>query len=66
MKDPEDYWWGAWGMNYWRYYTKDPGQDSFVYSNVGAGGRELKDGSMDQWSAMETGVSNATYMLTNP
>lgn len=49
VKDPEDYWWGAWGMNYWRYYTKDPGQDSFVYSNVGAGGRELKDGSMDQW-----------------
>lgn len=47
--DPEDYSWGGWMGNYWRYSVKDPGQTSFSYSSVGCTSRILQDGSWDEW-----------------
>lgn len=60
--DPEDLWYSAWMGGYWRYYTKDPGQDSFVYSQVGAGGRWLVDGCWDEWG----GQGSSTIYDGNP
>lgn len=47
--DPEDYWHGGWFDGYWSYWTYDPGDSEFSYSQVGASGRNLVDGCIDGW-----------------
>lgn len=54
-KDEGDLWYSAWWPGYWQYYTSEgPGQE-FVYSQVGAGSRILKDGCWDEWVGQNAG-----------
>lgn len=48
--DTDDFWGAGWFLSYWSYYTKDSQDASFSYSNVGASGRVLQDGSWDAWN----------------
>lgn len=48
--DEEDHWQSGWYNGYWSYWVADASQSDFTYSNVGASGRNLTDGSIDGWS----------------
>ncbi len=48
--DTLDYWQSGWYSGYWSYWTKDSSSSSWGYSNVGASGRVLADGSWDGWN----------------
>lgn len=50
--DPEDHWAAGWYKGYWSYNVAEKSNPEFEYSNVGASGRELSDGSIDGWSFM--------------
>ena len=50
--DPEDHWAAGWYKGYWSYNVAEKSNPEFEYSNVGASGRELSDGSVDGWSFM--------------
>ncbi|MGM9864502.1 MAG: leucine-rich repeat protein [Lepagella sp.] len=63
--DPDDYSWGGWMGNYWRYSVMDPGQDSFSTSGVGCASRKLKDGSWDQWFGQGR-IENKYVFVENP
>lgn len=54
-KDNEDLWYSAWWPGYWQYYTSEGPGHEFVYSQVGAGGRILKDGCWDEWVGQNAG-----------
>ena len=63
--DPDDYSWGGWMGDYWRYSVKDPGQNSFSTSSVGCAGRKLKDGSWDEWFGQGR-IENKYVFVENP
>ena len=63
--DPDDYSWGGWMGDYWRYSVKDPGQDSFSTSGVGCASRKLQDGSWDQWFGQGR-IENKYVFVENP
>lgn len=54
-KDDGDLWYSAWWPGYWQYYTSEGPGHEFVYSQVGAGGRILKDGCWDEWVGQNAG-----------
>lgn len=47
--DDGDRWHGGWFEGYWSYWTYNPGDENFSYSQVGASGRNLEDGCIDGW-----------------
>ena len=47
--DAGDRWHGGWFEGYWSYWTFNPGDENFSYSQVGASGRKLEDGCIDGW-----------------
>jgi len=49
--DPADHWQSGWTSNgYWSYWIKDPANDDFGYSSLGASSRVLENGSWDVWN----------------
>lgn len=55
--DPQDHWRAGWTNGYWSYWTTDNVKVAYKYSDVGASGRQLKDGSIDGWSFMSDMVN---------
>jgi hypothetical protein len=47
--DAGDRWHGGWYEGYWSYWTCNPGDENFSYSQVGASSRKLEDGCIDGW-----------------
>ena len=47
--DSGDRWHGGWFEGYWSYWTYNPGDENFSYSQVGASSRKLEDGCIDGW-----------------
>lgn len=49
--DVADHWQAGWATNgYWSYWVKDPTDQDFGYSGIGATGRTLVNGSFDVWN----------------
>lgn len=44
--------------DYWGYYTAEKASDAIVYSNVGAGGRNLTDGCVDAYVFLSSSSEN--------
>lgn len=49
-RDTDDMWGAGWYQSYWSYWVKDNFSSPFSYSNWGASGRVLEDGSWDGWN----------------
>ncbi|SHM14819.1 DUF5074 domain-containing protein [Chryseobacterium polytrichastri] len=49
--DAADHWSSGWTTNgFWSYWTKDPADQDFGFSSVGASTRALENGSWDVWN----------------
>jgi len=48
--DADDHWQSGWMVGYWSYWVKDPVDEGYNYSGVGASTRELQNGSWDVWN----------------
>lgn len=47
--DPTDHWYSGWYNGFWSYWVASSPTEELAFSNYGATGRQLSDGSVDYW-----------------